>query len=72
MGINNSAKAWSNYVMSKAQTLVDIIRKRKVISFGELCSEGHIAPSTLYSYKKIILAKFPDIEFDGQNFKVKA
>jgi len=71
MSLKNSSKKWSNYIMSKTQKLVDIIRTHGKISFGELCSEGRIAPSTLYAYKKVILAKFQDIEFDRDNFKVK-
>lgn len=60
-----------NYVMGKANRLVQIIRDAGRMSFGELCEKGHLAPSTLYNYRKIILAKFQDIEFVGDEFKVK-
>jgi len=70
LAVRNSSKQWSNYIMKKVNILAGIIRDKKKISFGELCVAGHIAPSTLYSYKKILLAKCKDIEFDGDNFKV--
>jgi hypothetical protein len=60
-----------NYVMAKANRLVSIIREAQRISFGELCEKGHLAPSTLYNYRKIILAKFSDIEYRGDEFRVK-
>jgi len=70
MSITNRVKGWSNFIMAKTSRLAEIIRKRRVISFGELCSEGHIAPATLYGYRKILLARFKDIEYDGENFRV--
>jgi len=66
----NTSKKWSNFVMAKVNKLANIIREAKVIKFGDLCVKGHIAPSTLYSYKKIIEARFKDIVFDGEAFRV--
>jgi len=56
--------------MSKVNELADIIRKHGKISFESLCTEGHIAPSTLYAYKKLILEKCGDITFKDGFFKV--
>ena len=63
--------AYTNRIMAKTQKLADIIRVKREISFGDLCVEGHIAPSTLYNYAKIILKRFLDIEYEGGWFRSK-
>lgn len=60
-----------NNIMAKANELAAIIRKHKHISFGKLCVEGHIAPSTLYNYKRILTDAFKDIVYEKGEFSVK-
>lgn len=66
-------RKFRNEIMAKTNELADIIRKHKKISFGQLCVEGHIAPSTLYNYKRILTDgdTFKDIIYEKGKFTVK-
>jgi ACT domain-containing protein len=59
-----------NVILARVSKLADIIRKKKAVSFSELCVLGKISPSTLYGYKQIILDSFDDITYEDREFRI--
>lgn len=57
--------------MATVMELASFIRKHKPVRFGVVCTEKHIAPSTLYGYIKIMLDVCTDIHYENGVFHVK-
>lgn len=50
-----------NSIAATINELATFIRKNAPISFGQMCLQKHIAPSTLYGWKHVLLDVCPDI-----------
>lgn len=61
-------KVKAMHLMNK---IVAIIREKHEVSFGVLCYEAEIAPSTLYSYIPMICDLFSDIKYVDRKFIVE-
>lgn len=57
--------------MAKMTEIADIIRNAKRISFGRVCVQAHIAPSTLYQWWRAVETEFRDIAYERGVFFVK-
>ncbi|RLC82942.1 MAG: hypothetical protein DRJ03_18300, partial [Chloroflexi bacterium] len=56
--------------MAKLNEVAEIIREHGKISFGDLCTKAHLAPSTLYQYWRAMRDKFHDLHYEGGIFYV--
>jgi len=60
-----------NAVAASINELSTYIRKEGPVKFGQVCVKMHIAPSTLYGWKKILLDMCPDIKYSHGLFTVE-
>lgn len=60
-----------NAVAASVNELATYIRKEGPVTFGQLCMKMHVAPSTLYGWKKILLDMCPDIRYSHGKFDVE-
>ena len=60
-----------NAIAASINELAQFIRENAPIKFGQVCLKKHIAPSTLYGWKKILLDVCTDIEYEHGIFKIK-
>lgn len=60
-----------NAIAASITELATYIRKEGPVNFGQVCVKMHIAPSTLYGWKKILLDMCPDIKYSHGVFKVE-
>jgi hypothetical protein len=60
-----------NAIGASINELASFIRENAPIKFGTVCLKKHIAPSTLYGWKKLLLDVCTDIKYDHGVFKVE-
>jgi hypothetical protein len=60
-----------NAIGASINELARFIRKTAPVTFGEVCLKMHVAPSTLYGWKKILLDTCSDIHFSNGTFNVE-
>ena len=53
-------------MMARVNKMVQIIREKRAVRFGELCAQVQLAPATMYGYVQILTSLFQDISYkDG-------
>jgi len=61
-------RSTQNAIAASVNELAQFIRENSPIKFGEVCLRKHVAPSTLYGWKKILLDVCPDIHYSHGTF----
>jgi len=44
--------------------------KRKVLGIVEFCDELNLSPSTFYNYRKFLLARYPNVRYENQEYRI--
>ncbi len=62
----------SDRIMNKVNEMAKLIRKEKMLSYGEFCRLFHMAPSTGYGYIRLLTMNFHDIEYFEGELRIRA